>query len=162
MTDTPETLQPEKPLRKRPAARLLVINRDRRVLLFRFEFKRGALAGRNYWATPGGGIEAGETPEQAAIRELCEETGIITKDIGAAVGDRTFRMRLPSGEVVIGTEIYFLVRTEVSEISRAGWTGLEHEIMAEHRWWSVDELKATAERVYPETLLAMLARAGVA
>ena len=46
-------------MRERKAARLLVINPAHEVLLFRFVHKDGALAGKNYWATPGGGVEAG-------------------------------------------------------------------------------------------------------
>lgn len=33
--------------------------------------------GQEYWCLPGGGIDAAETPEQAALRELVEECGII-------------------------------------------------------------------------------------
>jgi 8-oxo-dGTP diphosphatase len=35
---------------------------------------------RNVWELPGGAIDAGETPRQAAIRELVEETGCLARD----------------------------------------------------------------------------------
>jgi 8-oxo-dGTP pyrophosphatase MutT (NUDIX family) len=75
-------------MRSRPSARLLVVNPSGQVLLFRFVHKNGPLAGQDYWATPGGGVEDEETFEQAAIRELEEETGIRVKDIGREVGRR--------------------------------------------------------------------------
>jgi len=33
-------------------------------------------AGRHYYVFPGGGVDEGETPEQAAVREMKEETGL--------------------------------------------------------------------------------------
>jgi len=30
----------------------------------------------DYWGLPGGGVEAGETPWQGVVREVCEETGL--------------------------------------------------------------------------------------
>jgi len=59
-------------LRLRQAARVIVIDEDGRVLLVKFEFPDG----RVVWATVGGGLEAGETHEDAARRELAEEAGL--------------------------------------------------------------------------------------
>ncbi len=49
---------------------IVLIEDDKVALIERFR------AGRHYFAFPGGGVDAGETPEQAAIREAMEELGI--------------------------------------------------------------------------------------
>ncbi|MFC4123199.1 NUDIX hydrolase [Nonomuraea zeae] len=64
----------------RPAARVVCLDRDGRVLLMHWY---DPIAGRDVWEPPGGGLDPGETPLEAARRELTEETGLP----GAAVLD---------------------------------------------------------------------------
>jgi 8-oxo-dGTP diphosphatase len=147
-------------MRRRRSARLLIIEPAGRVLLFRFVFKRGALAGEDYWATPGGGVEEGETFEQAAIRELREETGIRVESVGPPVGQREFVLQLSDGEHVVADERFFRVEAKEATLSRDEWTPNEVEVMVAHRWWSKDELSQTSETVWPENLIEMLPEAG--
>src|SRR4051794_4532079 len=65
----------------RGAARLLVLTAERQVLLMRLEpsFRDP------FWVTPGGGLDEGETYEQAALRELAEEVGRSDLAIGPCV-----------------------------------------------------------------------------
>ena len=53
-----------------------ILHRDGAVLLM-YRRKQG----REYYVVPGGGIEDGETPEQACRREFEEETGLAVSDI---------------------------------------------------------------------------------
>lgn len=143
-------------MRRRPSARLLVLDPAGRLLLFRFVHKTGALAGREYWATPGGAVEDGETFARAAVRELEEETGIRRDDVGPEVGRREFVLQLSDGERVLADERFFLVQASNDALSRDGWTVDEAGVMAEHRWWSAQELAQTTDTVWPENPFAML------
>ncbi len=150
-------------MRHRPSARLLVLDADGRLLLFRFVHESGALAGQAFWATPGGALDAGEGFEQAAHRELGEETGFEAPELAGPVASRRFTMRLPDGEEVQSDERFFVVRvpSRAPAPSRAGWTALEREVMRAHRWWTRDELATTAETVWPDDLPRILRDAGV-
>src|SRR5258708_29917026 len=54
--------------------------------------KRGHDPGRGLWSVPGGRVEAGETDEEAVVREVREETGLIVAP-GPLIGS----VRRPGG-----------------------------------------------------------------
>jgi 8-oxo-dGTP pyrophosphatase MutT (NUDIX family) len=140
---------------------LLVLDPRDRLLLFKFEHKTGPLAGQSFWATPGGELDQGEDFARAARRELLEETGFRIEDPGPVVERRSVTLQLPNGEWVCADEQFFLVRIEAAQLlSTKQWTDLEHEVMAAHHWWPADELRSTAEQVWPENLPEVLVRIG--
>lgn len=146
-------------MRIRLAARILVTDLEGRVLLFKFAFERGALAGTQFWATPGGGVDEGETFEQAAVRELAEETGLKIAHPGPQVGRREVVFRAPDGQTIMADERFFLVRVSQAAVNREGWTALEREVMTEHRWWSLEEIRLATEQIWPENLADLVSAA---
>jgi 8-oxo-dGTP pyrophosphatase MutT (NUDIX family) len=54
-----------------------------RIVLFSSDFKKVLLVQSAYtgvWVLPGGGVDKGETPESACIRELLEESGLVVSE----------------------------------------------------------------------------------
>jgi 8-oxo-dGTP diphosphatase len=146
-------------VRKRPAARLLVIDPQDRLLLFRSVFSHGALAGTDFWATPGGAVDDGESFESAAKRELFEETGLDAGLLGKHVVEREFELKLPNGEIVWAQERFYVVRaTTGSTIVGENQTEEERGFLLEHKWWHIDELRETGVVFYPEDLVEIVER----
>jgi 8-oxo-dGTP diphosphatase len=144
-------------LRIRPAARAVLLDPDDRILLVRFEFP----AAGTVWATPGGGIEPGESDVAAIRRELLEEAGLVDVEIGAVVWTRLHVVPFIGGRWDGQRESYRLVRAPRFEpVPRLSWAQLNAEHVFELRWWTLDELvraDATfAPRRLPELLASLL------
>lgn len=135
----------------RPTVRVLLLADDGsspKVLLLK------AIDG--YWFPPGGGLEPGETYEQAAQRELAEETGRTAIALGPHIWNRqdVFEWR---GGLLDVRERWYLTRVPAAfDLDVAGWTPEEREDIVDHRWWSLDDLVITTEPLVPRALASLV------
>lgn len=60
--------------KKHVGASVLIFNKNKQLLIVKPTYKEG-------WSIPGGGVDVGESPKTAAIREIKEEIGLDLKDI---------------------------------------------------------------------------------
>ncbi len=134
--------------RQRLAARLVILDLKNHLLLC--QYRRGTGC---YWATPGGGLEPGETHRQAALRELAEETGL-SATVGEELWTYSFTFEL-DGRAVCQNERYFLVRLDCVEPEVHNSSP---EPILRLKWWSMAELHRTDQTVYPEWLAQRLGR----
>ena len=139
----------------RDAARALLLDPVGRLLLIRGGDPADPAAG-TWWITPGGGIEPGEDALSAALREVAEETGYALHDLEGPVLRRSSVFPF-DGRLIEQRELYFTARVPAFETVRDGWTELERRALVETRWWTLAELRATSDTVYPEHLADLVA-----
>lgn len=135
-------------MRIRNNARAFVINENREILLEKFEFD---FTGRIkvLWVTPSGGVEEGESFEQAIERELYEELGLDIK----IKDESLFALDIPfegkHGEF-ISHEVYYLVHVSKNiNISLDNMTLNEKGTFHAVKWWSLEELKESNDEFEP-------------
>ena len=144
---------PEGGLRK--VARVVLLDPEDRILLLHGHEPDDPAD--DWWFTPGGGLEGEETREEAALRELAEETGITEVELGPLLWRRMCSFPF-AGRRWDQDEWYFLARTSQTVTDRRGMTELELRSVAGLRWWTSAELLATRETVYPTRLAELLSR----
>jgi 8-oxo-dGTP pyrophosphatase MutT (NUDIX family) len=129
-----------------------------RVLLFR-QHSTGDLPDSPYWYLPGGGILPFEAIEAAARRELREETGIHEVVLGPVIGERADVTFVFRGRRVVQDEWYVAGRVPTAHVGTGRRGDGERRAVEAHRWWSLDDLAATGETVFPPELRTLLERA---
>ncbi|QKW00977.1 NUDIX hydrolase [Streptomyces sp. NA02536] len=137
----------------RRAARVAVLEPDGAVFMFRYDNDEVGV----HWALPGGGMEPGETPGQAARRELREETG--WDDIAL---DGTLLCRWEHDFTRAGVPVR---QSEHIFLAAGPRRDPEGDLLAPHaeegilrwRWWSPREPAGATEQLWPPRLPELLA-----
>ncbi len=148
-------------MRERATARVLLFDPDGRILLMKGRLPSDPGA-PGVWFTIGGGVEPGESLEDAARREILEETGFTALEIGPVLwrSEQTHKDR--KGRDVRIREAFMTARCAGGEPSRAGWLALEREFVDDIRWWTLADLSASPDPLYPPDLVARAACASPA
>ena len=142
------------PLPERLTARVILLDEQDRILLMKGRFPNDR-TGSGAWFTVGGGAAPGESILEAAAREVREETGLAV-ELGPIVWRREGIGRDHTGEKLLFRESYVVARCAGGEPSRESWEAHEHDLVDDIRWWTLDELAACEEAVYPEGLASLL------
>lgn len=131
------------------AVRVLLIDADHRLLLFRYIGDDG----ERFWCPAGGGIDADESPDEAARREVHEETGWSGPLELVEVWHRR-HVAFFLGRLIDHRERWYLARVPVFSVQTAGFTELERQTISEWRWWDIADLRDAPERLVPQDLAA--------
>jgi 8-oxo-dGTP pyrophosphatase MutT (NUDIX family) len=132
-----------------PAAGVALFDGEGRLLLARH-------VDDGHWGTPGGGVEPGESPRDAAVREFEEEVGLRVEncELIGAYGGPEFLIRYPSGDLTAYVVIWYgcrgangTVALQADELQEVGWfseaEAMELDLSREmrlmvpdaFRWW---------------------------
>ena len=142
----------------RVSAKLVVVDPSDRVLLL--DCVDPGEPRTTWWELPGGGVEPGEEPAQAAVREVREETGVVVplSAVGPQqwVQDVAFTWRRQRFAARCEARVARLPGPPVVEA--VALTPAERGTILGQRWWTVAEVAASPRRFFPRSLPALLPR----
>jgi 8-oxo-dGTP pyrophosphatase MutT (NUDIX family) len=132
----------------RLAVKLLLLDEEGRLLLIN---SKDPQSQAECWYPVGGGIEPGETLQDAAAREAYEETGLADLPTGLPVWwrDHTYEF---DGRVVEVHEKWLMHTVERFEPAPADLSDYEARTILGFRWWSAQDLVAATETIFPPRL----------
>jgi 8-oxo-dGTP pyrophosphatase MutT (NUDIX family) len=131
------------PVRPRAAAAVLR-NHNQEILMVKHRWRDGSTS----WILPGGALLPQERPEEAAVRELEEETYLKGKVL-RFLFTLPYKLQSPLGAV--GTSTVFLVEVDADAQIALGSDPEEVEVEEEHKmlrdvaWFSIEEMASHPE-----------------
>jgi 8-oxo-dGTP pyrophosphatase MutT (NUDIX family) len=141
----------------RQSVKVILINSNNEILLMCADDSSttntdGKYHGR-FWFVIGGEINIDETIEQAAIREVFEETGITSDamQLGPIVWFGEFDLIL-NGIKTHLKQTFIVATTEQNKVTVDNLTKEEKQIVKSVEWFSFDKILSTKEVIYPVVL----------
>ncbi|SCL40320.1 ADP-ribose pyrophosphatase YjhB, NUDIX family [Micromonospora pallida] len=135
----------------RPTARVVLLDENDQLLMLRIH-DPSATRGPNplpadFWLLVGGGVKSGESYEEAARREVFEETGIRDVSLGPCVWTQEKLVVNPTGEPELVRARFFVGRVPAgSLIDFAGHEPLEASTITGYQWFTREEILAREAR----------------
>lgn len=137
---------------RRMTVKLLLIDPQDRMLLIHSADRS---TGRLHWYPVGGGVEPGESLQQAAAREAYEEAGLASLPSGEAVWTRDHTYAYDGRKVDVH-EDWLLHRVPHFNPAPASPSAYEAATIRSFRWWSLESLATTDATVFPPRLGELL------
>ncbi|MEE9417455.1 MAG: NUDIX domain-containing protein [Acidimicrobiales bacterium] len=140
---------------RRPAARVVLLDRSSRIFMVN-AIDPADRSKPAWWEIPGGGMDPGESSEQAALREVHEETGIANVEIGPCIWTQQVQFTF-AGMFFDSDERIHVAWCDGGEYAPKGLEYFEALAFRGAKWWDVEELIASDEPVLPPRLREFLA-----
>ncbi len=140
---------------RRPAARVVLLDPDNRIFLIRSEDPIDPYK-PPWWEIPGGGVSAGESSADAAMRELYEEAGFTRAEVGPCIWTQHVQFTFAGYFFDSRERIHVAWSDGTEDYAPAHLEALEAAAMMGARWWPLDELLANDEPVLPARLREFL------
>jgi 8-oxo-dGTP pyrophosphatase MutT (NUDIX family) len=148
-------------MRERQTARIILLDPSHRVLLFRLDVEAipgdGSSPRITRWIGPGGGIEPGESPLDAAHRELIEETGLRGLSLSEQIATFDYDIDVPGGDSLHVVHHVFVARMGDEVLDHSGMNDEELTVVTGFRWWTIEDLLAEQPDVRPPGFVELVA-----